>query len=114
MAVNINILNAGNMTLGSASDPRKTKITFADGHVEEYIIPDDSSWDFFREHTNANITEIDIGNTITGIGSDTFMDYSTLVSVTIPNSVTYIGGYAFEDCSNLTNVTIGSGVNSID
>lgn len=51
------------------------------------------------------ITQIDIGNTVTSIGSSAF-DTSGLTSVTIPDSVTSIGSGAFIECRSLTSVTI--------
>ena len=54
-----------------------------------------------------------VPNSATTIGSDAFLDCSSLTSVTIGNSVTSIGDSAFMDCIGLTNVTIPSSVTSI-
>ena len=54
----------------------------------------------------ATAKKIDIGSTVTNIGSSAFYDCSGLTSVTIPNSVTSIGDYAFNGCTGLTSITV--------
>ena len=59
------------------------------------------------------IKKVVIGNGVTSIGHDAFLDCKSLTSVTIPNSVTSIGSYAFSYCSGLTSITIPKSVSSI-
>lgn len=66
------------------------------------------------------VTQIIIGNDITGISDDyadngkgVFANNGELTSVTISDSVTSIGKYAFDRCGSLTSVTIGNSVTSI-
>ena len=59
------------------------------------------------------ITQVDIGNTVTSIGDNTFESCRSLTSVTIPNSVTSIGEAAFYFCPNLTSIVIPNSVTSI-
>ena len=54
-----------------------------------------------------------IPNSVTSIGSRSFIYCSSLTSITIPNSVTSIEMYAFYGCASLTSVTIGDSVTSI-
>ena len=61
----------------------------------------------------SELTSVNIGNSVTSIGDYAFYDCSGLTSVTIPNSVTSIGERAFYNCSGLTSVTIGNSVTSI-
>ena len=98
----------------------KTKITFADGSVEEYDwsgeidsytmmdagLYDGSSW-------RVNPQTVEIGTKVTSIGNGAFTYCASLTNVTIPDSVTSIGDYAFSECRGLTNVTIGNGMTSI-
>ena len=59
-----------------------------------------------------NITSVNIGNGVTGIGESAFHRCG-LTSVTIGNSVTSIGDYAFYNCGGLTSVTIPNNVTNI-
>ena len=63
--------------------------------------------------TNSNLVRVEIGTTVTSIGSQAFFQCSELQSVTIPDSVTSIGGYAFNSCTALESVTIPDSVESI-
>ena len=59
------------------------------------------------------MTDAVVGDCVTSIGDDAFMDCYSLTSVTIPDSVTSIGEYAFINCTTLPSITIPSGVTSI-
>ena len=61
----------------------------------------------------SKITTVNIPQSVTTIGSQTFRDCSGLTSVNIPNSVTTIGGSAFFGCSGLTSITIPNSVTEI-
>ncbi len=56
---------------------------------------------------------LEIGDTVTHIGSYAFSSCYGLTSATIPNSVTSIGECAFSSCYGLTSATIGNSVTSI-
>jgi hypothetical protein len=62
----------------------------------------------------SKITTVDIPQSVTTIGNQTFRDCSGLTSVNIPNSVTSIGGSAFFGCNGLTSITIPNSVTKID
>jgi hypothetical protein len=61
---------------------------------------------------NRNLTNINIPNSVTSIGSSALSNCFSLKSVTIPNSVTSIGDEAFSGCP-LTSVTIPDSVTEI-
>ena len=61
----------------------------------------------------SSLTSVTIPNSVTSIGSSAFFYCSSLTSITIPNSVMSIGSSAFSDCRSLTSVTIGNSVTSI-
>ena len=59
------------------------------------------------------LTEINVPNTVTDLGSYAFYSCSNLTSFTIPNSVTSIGEDAFYRCTSLTSITVPAGVTSL-
>jgi len=64
--------------------------------------------------SNSEITQVNIPNTVTALGTNAFRDCKNLTSVTIPNTVTAIGDKAFQGCTGLTGTfTIPSSVTSI-
>lgn len=64
--------------------------------------------------SNAQFSELVLGDGMTKIGAYAFYSMSSLTSVTIPDSVTTIGSYTFYGCSSLTSVTIPDSVTAID
>ena len=60
-----------------------------------------------------SVQKIEVGNSVTRIGSYAFNNCQVLASVTIPNSVTSIEAGAFYACSSLASITIPNGVTSI-
>ena len=100
---------------GSTPDPAKTRFTIQGGPVREHNISGslDRQWLDSNEYYDGensewlvNILQVDIGNTVTSIGSQTFDMCGDLTSVTIPDTVTNIDMNAFMGCNNLTSVTI--------
>ena len=65
---------------------------------------------FYSCYSLASIT---IPNTVTSIGDDAFHNCYSLASITIPDSVTSIGNYAFSYCYSLASITISDSVTSI-
>ena len=62
---------------------------------------------------NELVTEIEIPDSITSIGSSAFSGCTSLTNVVIPDSVTSIGSSAFSGCTSLTNVVIPDSVTSV-
>ena len=58
------------------------------------------------------LESINLSDKITSIGSNAFSS-TNLTEITIPDSVTYIGTSTFLDCDNLTSVIIGNGTTEI-
>jgi hypothetical protein len=52
------------------------------------------------------LISVTVGNSITTIGKEAFLDCTSLTSITIPNSVTSIGKDAFKNCTSLVSVTL--------
>ena len=65
-----------------------------------------------RVYNNA-IKKVEIGDTVTSIGSSAFNNCSSLSSTTIPDGVTSIVSSAFSNCYSLSSITIPDGVTSI-
>ena len=59
------------------------------------------------------ITEIEIPEAVTSIGSYAFYDCGSLTKIEIPAGVDSIGEYTFYNCVSFTDVTIPDGVTSI-
>ncbi len=58
----------------------------------------------------ANLTSIDIPNSVRIIGDSAFKGCKSLMSIEIPNSVRTISYFAFRDCDGLTDITIPQSV----
>lgn len=59
------------------------------------------------------LEEIEIPNTVTEIGNETFQDCTKLKEIVIPDAVTTIGKYAFMDCPVLATVSLGKGLQQL-
>ena len=62
---------------------------------------------------NSNVTNYEIPNNVTLIGTSAFYDCRSLTNIIIPDSVKSILGYAFYNCSSLASVIIPDNVSSI-
>lgn len=60
-----------------------------------------------------NLVQVNLPNTITSTGANTFISCSSLSSIVIPLGVTSIGWQSFAYCENLTNINIPDSVTSI-
>ena len=65
-----------------------------------------------RVYTNA-IQKIELGSSVTSIGSNAFSNCFSLASITIPMDITSIAGNAFSACYSLVSITIPRDVTSI-
>ena len=72
-----------------------------------------ASIDNIDGHSRTDVVAVEIGNTVTSIGSGVFENCSVLTNVTIGDNVTSIGDGAFASCSGLTSMTIPLSVTSI-
>ena len=59
------------------------------------------------------LQKVEIGSSVTSVGSYTFYECSSLSSINIPESVTSIGNYTFQNCYSLSSINIPEGVTSI-
>ena len=124
MAININILNGGNITITTGGSAPA-------GHADTWVkYTGDTEWtpvsikgsiygDSHEMYATTqipnvhNVVEIEIGTDVIEIGEAAFAYCSALTNVTIPSVVTSIGEFAFFGCTNLTSVTIPDSVESI-
>ena len=85
--------------------PNITSFTFGDSveHIPAYLC--------YRMY---KLTDIEIPNSVTSIGSSAFAYCYGLTSVKIPNSVTCIGNSAFASCESLTSIEIPNSVTCIE
>ena len=61
-----------------------------------------------------SLTSVNVPNSVTSIGGGAFVYCTSLTSVNVPNSVTSIGNQAFYSCTSLTSVNIPNSVTSIE
>ena len=78
------------------------------GPMEDY-----TGWKPWQRYCTQQIHTIVIGDGVTRIGDQAFIECQALTSVTIPDSVTSIGKEAFRNCRSLTEVTIPDSVTTI-
>ena len=87
---------------------------YGSGEMNDWTYPDayqarPAPWYQYRD----SITELQLPEGLTGIGSYAFSDCKYITRLEIPASVTSIGNSAFSGCSGLSRVTIPSSVTSI-
>ena len=75
------------------------------GRMKNWSSDSDVPWYSYR----SSITSVNIGSSVTSIGTRAFFGCLNLPSVSIPSSVTRIGTFAFRNCTNLTSVSIPTG-----
>lgn len=97
-----------NLTWAEYSDG--TLVISGEGEMEDYISasapPSSRPW-------STQITNVQIMDGVTSIGSGAFSNYYNLTKITLPNSVTRIGEKAFYGCNVLKDVTIPENLTSI-
>jgi len=75
-------------------------------YLYEITLPDGLQKIGDRAFVHCAITEIDIPDTVTYIGTGAFGLCTMLTSVTIPQNVTYIGDMAFKSCNSLQRAEV--------
>jgi len=84
-------------------------ISGSDTMPNYYSSSGSAPWEAYK----SGIATVIIGDSVTTIGSNAFIDCINLTAVTIPISVTSIGTNAFEECINLDSVMIPNSVTII-
>lgn len=86
-------------------------------HIVNYSFADNQiPYDFLygdSEHIFNNVVKIIIGDAITSISNEAFLECYGLTSCTIGSGVTHIGDVAFQSCTSLTSIDISDSVTSI-
>src|SRR5579859_7693967 len=88
-------------------------VAYPGGLAGNYVIPNGVTNIETGAFQYSKLTGVTIPNSVTSIGSATFLQCYHLTGVTIPNSVINIRDSAFENCDSLTNVTIPDSVTNI-
>lgn len=97
---------------GAIPEHPETIVTYRDGTVSSYNIVGKITYNSITNKSNA--TKIEIGNTVTEIGSSAFEYSSYLSSVTIPSTVLTIGSSSFSETKDLKTITIPKTITLID
>lgn len=93
-------------TLNWAFDSRTGVLSISGaGDMQDYTDGARTPWDSFADE----ITEIQIGDQVTGIGTAAFAGLKKLKKVNIPASITRLGSYIFNNDKNLVTVDWASG-----
>lgn len=117
MAININTLNGGNITITTGPAARAvTRVWWSNDESDYSDCPSnngtfDSSC-FPEGKSNYEIWKVEFGTDVRILGDYCFQG-SSISSVVIPRTITSIGEYAFCNCALLTSVTIDNGVANI-
>ena len=99
---------AGPLTWSYDPDTKTLSIT-GTGDMPDYSDTTPQPWKAYR----SEIQTVTIGEGVTKIGVEAFINCSKLQNITISSSVTTIGDVAFGACQNLQSVTIPANVNVI-
>jgi len=82
-----------------------------EGKIPDYFVQEGQNPPWYEYRTS--VKEINIGQTVTGIGDDAFAGCENMTTITIPDGVSKIGSRAFDSCSNLSSITIPESVTGI-
>ncbi|MBR2716905.1 MAG: leucine-rich repeat protein, partial [Oscillospiraceae bacterium] len=77
-----------------------------EGAMEDYVY-------YGLDFSRSRVTRVVVGDWVTHIGANAFLNFENLTDVTIGHSVTSIGESAFSDCSSLARITIPENVTDI-
>ena len=85
-------------------------------NLEEVKFEEDSQLKVINQHAFYNcskLTNIDIPNTVTYIGTYAFSGCASLKSVTIPDGVTIVEKHTFSNCTNLQDIIVPKDITKI-
>ena len=121
MAIHITRLNGGDITIGSGGSAPATRTAtrvwygndenvYTDYEIEgaingSYNEMYGDDWYTDQIPNVASAKKIEIGSTVTSLGSRAFFQCQDLISISIPDTVTSIGSEAFDCTYNLANMT---------
>lgn len=100
----VNIKNGTRLIADSAFEHTGTE---EDLYYKEVCEEYGGSWYADKYYDLSGITQINIPNSVTNIGSYAFYNLPSITEITIPDSVTSVGSSIFAYCDNLKKVTIG-------
>ena len=114
--ININIIDWSHNFNIYSSLPKDANWNYCENNIvlTDVNIPDSVSSIGSRILYNGkNINNITIPNSVRTIGDGAFQNCTSITSISIPDEVTSIGKTAFSGCSSLTSIIIPEGVTTI-
>jgi len=100
------VISSGVTTIGNGAFNGCANLTTIEIANSVYLFGKDAFVD-------TSIESLTIPTSMTEIGEKAFADFLSLKTVTIPSTIKTIGDYAFLNCSNLTTVTLNTGITRI-
>lgn len=115
---NLTTVGINNNTLVSKNNhsASPTPITSIFGtQVKEYVLGEDVTSIGSNTFLDCyNLTSVQMSNSVTSIGESAFAYCNKLTTVRMSDNITSIGNLAFFQCYNLTSITIPSGVTDLE
>jgi hypothetical protein len=115
-AINVNSANTKYTSVDGIlfSKDKKRLVAYADGHGDEYIVPDGTQVIGRESFRGAEaLTAVVLPGTLRQIEGTSFFDCTSLEEMEVPHGVTFIGNSAFGGCTAMTSADLPATLTSL-